>query len=592
MAENETIENRDFFEKISVLLSDIENKVTALNDCSSDDFRMLNRYMKQQYNRIESISGNVTAVFEIITNKAAKHLQSQILEFSELYTTALKCLDEDISAKNDILEDIISKHKLLYIPLKNYLQNAVTINFLANSLKFNLSFRAGAQRNPVADYIEDLLSTIENIKKYNTEFDNSAGQLTDVFEEIAEKTGLLIEQNSHNLEAINDYVLTAEKRIKEKLLEAKVKLPEIKRIKSQYSQSVNKIIINLQYSDIIRQKISHISSAQRDMLNRINKIKELDTLEAFDPDLLKIKDVADLQTAQLIRTSNEYQNAIKVISEKFVDIRRDTNTLAFDILHFSGRKDLDENENYDFFFIMDSFFKIRRLVDNFLKENSGLRDLYSQIEYVSEKFEKMFDDFKQEFARIDQIISNMFQAAEAHTEETKEVRDVLNQMEGVVSGLQASKEEILDYKSKIKERTYDIKSAESFADCPDLNTSSEILNKLLESTSDYNRRIKHILLETETVEQMVSGDISKALKEVKYYNFYENTGKEVISNMKELYELIRLKHDDMKEKIENLDDHKIHYTMQSERDVHDYITGKKELPDPGEEEEENDVEFF
>jgi len=591
MAEKENIENRDFFDKISVLLNDIENKVAALNDCSTDDFRLLNKYLKQQYSRIESISGNVTAVFEIITGRAGKHLQAQITEFSDMYDTGLKCIDRDITDKNEVLEELISKHKLLYIPLKNLLQNIVTINLLANSLKFNISFRAGSKDNPVAEYIEKLAASIENMKGYNKQFDSLASELSDNFEVVAEKTGFLVEHNSHNLEAINDYLLTAEKRIKEKLLEAKVKLPEIKRIKSQYSQSVNKIIINLQYSDIIRQKISHISTAQRDMLTRINRIKEQESIEAFNPDLLKIKDVADLQTAQLIRTSDEYQNAIKIISEKFVDIRRDTNTLAFDILHFSGRKDLDENENYDFFYILDALGKIQKLVNNFLTENTGLQEYYEKIDSAGQDFEKVFEEYAREYQDSQEVISNILGAAREYSEEVKEVKDVLNQLEGVAQSIESNMNEIFNYKKDIKEYSYEVKSGQQSSNCPDLTKSADLLHELITSTKDYNQKIKHILLETETVEQMVSGDISKALKEVKYYTFYETTGKDIALRMKELYELISIKHQDMKEKEDHLDDHKEHYTMQSERDVHDFITGKSK-EEKKSDDEENEVEFF
>ena len=49
------------------------------------------------------------------------------------------------------------------------------------------------------------------------------------------------------------------------------------------------------------------------MIKKINIIKNQNDTEVSTNLMLKIKDIADLQIAQLIRTNNEYQNAIKII---------------------------------------------------------------------------------------------------------------------------------------------------------------------------------------------------------------------------------------------------------------------------------------
>ena len=581
----------DIFEKISVLLSQIENEVSELNECSTSDFLLLNKNLKQQYSGVESVSRNITAVFEITTGKVGKKLHTDISEFYSLYNLSINNIGNEIENKNDTLEEIIYQHKLMYIPLKNYLQNLVTINFLANSLKFNLEFKLGAKTETVVPLIKTLGEKIEKIKTSNTSFDDLTTELIAIFENIADKTGSLVENNSYNLKSLNNHIAMVEKKLNEKFKEARIKLPEIKRIQNQYSQSVSKIIINLQYSDIIRQKIDHISNAQREMLNRINEIKRTQINKELDLDLLKIKDVADLQIAQLIRTSGEYQNAVKIISEKFVDISKDTNTLAFDILHFAGKKEIKEKEEYDFFFILDSLQKIKELVQSFINENSGLLDEYSKITKIDEKYEVIFSDYKDECLLAETVVNELFNIAREYSGEQKEISDVLKQMESVYTTLTQSNKEIDKYRTEIKERKYDISTDTDSGNRSGINTNITIIDKLINDTKEYNKKIKKILLETETVEQIVSDDISKAIKEVKYYTHYEKASSEIIVMMQELYRLINIKHEDIHSKVENLEKHKSAYTMKSERDIHNKVVGteNKETDNDNIEEE---IEFF
>lgn len=590
---NETsISNNSFLENISSYLTQIEKQVVELNEFSTSDFNLLNKHLKQQYSGVEDISGNIKAVFDITTGRSGKKLQADVASFNTGYSEKMADIDTVFEERNDDIDEIISGHKLLYIPLKNYLQNLITVNFLGNSLKFNVEFKLRQKNEVLGPLLLRFNDSIEQVKLLNTQFDELGIELVQKFENVVSKTGGLLEHNTYNLKSIRNYCNTIDKKLKEKFFEAKVKLPEIKRIQNQYSKNINKIIINLQYSDIIRQKIDHISDAQREMLNKISSIDAVITDEQLESHLIRIKDIADLQTAQLVRTSGEYQNAVKIISEKFVDIQKDTNALAFDILYFAGRKEVNEKDEFDFFFILETLKEIKAYVRQFVQDSDDLLDNYQQISSINKEFETLFVEYREVCNPIEKSIKQILQIAETYKEQSNEISDVYKQFESVSAALDKSKSEINQYQLLISEHAIAMSSENAVIGELNVEESLEFIKKIESETKEYNRKIKKILVETESVEEIVSENISKVLKKVQYYSFYEKTSKNIIGMMQELFKFVNVNSEKREFKIKNLEEQKAKYTMESERDTHKNVTGEDDSVKKHDDESEDEIEFF
>ena len=105
-------------------------------------------------------------------------------------------------------------------------------------------------------------------------------------------------------------------------LEVSRRLPSLKTLTDQISESIANIITNLQYHDIIRQKIEHVQSSHRGLLQNLTDFDPSNEAQHIDY-LSRIRDLANIQAALLVRANKEYQRAIELITEKFRSISED-----------------------------------------------------------------------------------------------------------------------------------------------------------------------------------------------------------------------------------------------------------------------------
>ena len=73
--------NRDSIKEIIILLSDIDVKITALNESSSKDFLLLNSNLKDNSKIANDISGNANKLFEILAGKDRNYLLKKLDSF-------------------------------------------------------------------------------------------------------------------------------------------------------------------------------------------------------------------------------------------------------------------------------------------------------------------------------------------------------------------------------------------------------------------------------------------------------------------------------------------------------------------------------
>jgi len=292
MAEPDEENKINLLDNVSSILSEISGKVSELNKCSTDDFVRLNESLKKQYKRIKDISGNIHSVFDFTSGTHNKELFNDIQKYFDDFLYGMSCSEEKNTNFLDFSDKIISHVNLMYIPLKNFLQNVVTLNFLANSLKFNLLYRLKNKKGIYDNDIKHFTEKIESLKNLNVDFDKIAIQIKESYSVVSENIRVLQESNLIIKEKTEEKIVTILKRLKEKFKEGEILDPDIKNSQTRYTDSISKILTNLQYSDIIRQKIEHMSEAHNDMILRLRDLKndEEVEIEARNKYMLQIKD--------------------------------------------------------------------------------------------------------------------------------------------------------------------------------------------------------------------------------------------------------------------------------------------------------------
>ncbi len=596
---NNTFDENTINEVVTIL-SEIENNVKQLNKCSSDDFIMLNSYLKKQYNQIESISENVTNVFELTAGNENNEIIDNLNAFIEKFKEGVNCTENEFASNTQSLEKILSDINLIYIPVKNFVQNIVTLNFLTNSLKFNIVYFDKKSNNILDDEIESFRKFILKLKKINSELETAGMQIKSSSSMIFSATRRLKEDNIETKQKVTEQIQTAISRLKGKYREGKIKIPELKRKKEIYSESISHIITNLQYSDIIRQKIEHIQEAHRDMIQKLKNLQSLDgNKDANNIGLLmfQIKDIADLQIAQLVRTNKEYQNAVEIISTKFINIGRDINNLTKDTMHFSGQTIISERIYNDFYNIEDHINEVLYLLKDFVGDNDDIEDECDNIIPQIGIFKDNYSLLSKINNEITELISGIIGKIDILIEKGYDLEEIKGQILNVATSGKSNMSSISKYFGQCIETSKTLNFGKQESKCTALKKFNNNVKQILNETGKNNKIITKILVETERLETKVSREIKSAVQQIKYYDFYEHTAEDIVIKLKMLYDRIELQIEDSEElqelKRKNLKDRRESYTMESERVTHDNVISGNFEENPGNnQEDEDEIEFF
>ncbi|NJO92891.1 MAG: hypothetical protein HC831_30905 [Chloroflexia bacterium] len=128
----------------------------------------------------------------------------------------------------------------------------MTINFLLANLKLNLTYLK--QEEQILGKADNLMQKIKAIKEIYDVFDNKVNKLKVLSNSIQNFFGQLKEKQTITLETILEQVQSSVTILSAKYQEASIQMPQVTKKTEDYFENVSKIITNLQFHDIIRQK--------------------------------------------------------------------------------------------------------------------------------------------------------------------------------------------------------------------------------------------------------------------------------------------------------------------------------------------------
>jgi hypothetical protein len=230
----------------------IDEKIVDLLKSSSDDFLSLNDHFKNYHKESKNIAQNAANIIQTITdpqiNKSFASLKKIAEKFNSIsltFTSRVEILDVELKKAINKIESIKIKHL-------NFKQNLVSIKvLLANSCNKELS-------DSIQPMLHQIDIEVEEIKSLLI----SADTWTDRFIEKATESYLFLtnikKENYDHLLRLNDNVEVSFSLFNKKYQEASLFFNSLKEQTDKNSANIASIITNLQYHDIIRQKIEHI----------------------------------------------------------------------------------------------------------------------------------------------------------------------------------------------------------------------------------------------------------------------------------------------------------------------------------------------
>jgi hypothetical protein len=586
--------------EIILVFSDIDVKITALTECSAEDFLSLNNYLKKFYQDAKVISGQTEQIYDIIAGNQHDKFFEELLNVQYSLNSRINMFKNKILKSIRGLEKMLTSLNLVFVPLKNFNLNILTLNFLLVNLKLNVAYSSDPKLSCIAEYIDWITAEINKLKMILPKISESLLMVKNV---TRLSSGKLIEIRKKNIldidrvtGQINDSVLL----LKEKQTEAARKMPELTKRTQSYFDSVNKIIMNLQYHDIIRQKMEHVQETHKNIIKELSAL-DLKTDESGKIDLseqaqqfLQIRDIAGVQVAQLINTNKEYQKAFAVIMRKFWDISEDMSVISQLSNEFVGDNDLTDSYYKD---VQDRLRGTTTVLKRLISANE---DFGNEIDIISSTIEEkqervseiktLYDGIND---RVETILSNIAESTsgDSLSRITGEVTQLVDTISENLNDVVLFFSQAQNISKKLQEINHEDSENEISAN---LRSISSRISQLLLSIEDHNQKIEQILTNNSKLSLNLSSEIKSSVEQVKYYDFFEKIMLEIVTELNNIYS--KLDNNTINvlrnNKTENLKSLEERYTMESERIIHQQAIGADVDLEDENADDDNDVEFF
>ncbi len=588
-----------------MVFSDIDVKITALNECSAEDFLSLNNYLKKFYKDAKVISNQTEQIYDIIAGDAHEKFFDELLGLQDSLNNKINMLKNKILKSIRGLEKMHTALNLVFVPLKNFNLNILTLNFLLVNLKLNVAYSDSENIKKVSDLIDSITDEINKLKIILPKISESMLMVKNV---TRLSSGKLIEIRKKNIldidrvtGQINDSIIM----LKNKQAVAAQKLPELTKRTQNYFDSVNKIITNLQYHDIIRQKMEHVQATHKNIIKELAAMDiktgsdgKMDLSESAQQ-FLQIRDIAGIQVAQLINTNKEYQKAFAVIMRKFWDISEDMSVISQLSNEFVGNNDLTDCYFKD---VEDHLKGTTSVLKRLIAANEDFGDEINTISQTIEEKNDKINEIKTVHvsleAKIKEVLGNF-----TNQNDERGINRIIEEIKTLTDTISENLNDVTLFfrqAQNISKKLLEINHEEDGNQINDnLKELSAKIAGILDSISVHNEKIETVLIENSKLSLNLSSEIKSSVEQVKYYDFFEKIMLEIVTQLNSIYAKLDsdtlnvLRHN----KAENLKSLEDRYTMETERIVHRQALNE-ETPDlndgltPEAADDDNDVEFF
>ncbi len=582
--------------EIIILLSDIDVKINALNESSAKDFLTLNSNLKENYKLAEKISANAKQLFEILAGKDRNYLLKKLDTFHTGLKFQIDGFSDSVIKGSKVLETIQGLFNAMFIPIKNFNQNLMTINFLLANLKLNLTYLK--QEEQILDKADNLMQKIKTIKEIYDVFDNKVNKLKVLSNSIQNFFGQLKEKQTITLETILEQVQSSVTILSAKYQEASIQMPQVTKKTEDYFENVSKIITNLQFHDIIRQKMEHVQHTHKEIIDELNAFDFNDksaSLAEHTSQFLQIRDIAGVQVAQLIHTNQEYQDAIEKITVNFLEIGDDMKAVSEMCNDFSGHqpgkggshfREIETNlevsvELINKFGADGELFsnKVKTVVGSVAELKDELAEILDQFEYIKKGLAEIFDILKPKEKKLPEI----YKLGKQLSDISKAIRTELNNMNKYFKN---AEDETVVLETLV-ENNFESQFKSN------LQKFSESIFSVVKILNSDNSQVEEILRVNGEYGNQLAVDIQTSIEKVKYYDFFEQVIEEIILELNNIYLTIKSDSSMGPEGSYDLESLKQRYTMASQRTIHGRVLHEEvEEENVPMEEDEDDIEFF
>jgi hypothetical protein len=571
--------------------SEIDNKINNLYRRSTSDFMQLNNYLKDYHRKTNIIASNAFRIIETISGEKDNNLIKELGKINYRLDDCIEKINEEDIRKVQNLKEIIHKSNQCNIIIQNLRQDLTTFRFLSSNFNIILNYRDFGRENSSAGntWSSDIKALKDALLIISTHTEIFRDQITSSITCIDSR----IKSSMDIFRSLSQETRTNISSVVIKSLESKLHLPTLKEKTRESSRRIDDIIKHLQYHDIICQKIDHIQKSHRRVIEEMGSPS--DTLECCEvclpEDCARVCDIIDLQSAQLLLVSKEYQNALDVITSNFLGVAKEVTAIS----GISDKLSFRDNS---------SQFTIIRQIKDLLDKGIIMLDLHNFSE-INEEFsvagKNMQVILEDVTGKIRPLITNFVSRHKIIRKCRHDDADpgILKEMNSLVDTIEIRYNDLTEKLNNIKE-LYDSIFRPHLMDAEDYRLEMDRLqlmvsiSKILESIDRDSEELDIVLNQNRDLNDSILGKIESAINRKDYYDYFESIVEEVIEQLNEINNRIKPEENSPDSvKAGNLEHVKVTYTMASERIVHENVVSGSELEiNSQEQERDNEIEFF
>ncbi|ALO16737.1 hypothetical protein L21SP5_03122 [Salinivirga cyanobacteriivorans] len=581
MKELSTKEIQQMISDIAEGFASIDHKVMELTEVSNDDFTALNNIMKNHHETTYEIAQSTTQIIENIQNLKHNDALLHLRSTTDNIKLALKECATNIKNYMDQVNILNLDFKHLYIPILNFKQNISTLKFLITNLKLNQGLVAQKNQTNTNELIDKLNKKIEEIQAEIPRVAKDVELLKNQFQKAYDKANTI---NLHfskaylqEPEAIDQVITFIEKGI-EKTANIKRTLEQ----KNQHSfQNLNQVITNLQYHDIIRQKIEHIQDTHKNIITELNNLeKEKNIIKKGLEYVNQIPGITEIQAAQLLLTNKEYQSAIENISKKLIETANtleEVNNLSYSIFNNDNNIEITTQLEENAKNLPGKMKEATTAIMGLVEENEELQKQISNHVNHYENLEAIEHDIN---AIIKEINKNLSPQNDIKTITGKlitllnDINDSRSNIGKIINAHQNNQlisliENINEQKSVIEKQKIEKQKSSEFTEA-----FKALNNQITKNCKAYKE---------------LDSELQNTLENIKYYDFYEHEVEEIINQLNLIYQKIKPLSGDNQHESDLMSAMEKAYTMESQREIHQH---KTEDEQQDEKEDDDNLELF
>ena len=559
----ENTQNKEQLSEILSILVNINKDIIHLHDYAAEDFTNMRNAFKDNNIKAEKLAHNTKKAFELIG--ASNDSGVYVNELDEYFNNVSDCY-KNIRKKTEstlmYVRKLCRNIELMIIPAKNLNQQIVSLKLVLANNKLYSSFRSKSE--PLYNDLDLIFDKIKNIYVSCSEGIESMQRLLG---NVKEHIGQL--ENPH-LENLNDFLKRLDQckgQFLQKHEEALRQIPELSTKIIDNIGNSHKIIIELQYHDIIRQKIEHVKKSHDQIIQQLTEYRKENNDSAnneITKYLAKVGDIVRIQASQLLNANKEYESAMDTISEELLSFSDNMtgivnlcNKLSIDNTNLPqcGIDDIITKHTHfrikmsDASVLLDEQYtliknELKSMTVDFDNINTWIGKLVSFLHMTDKKNPDFEDSRKASNKQINDLLKDITSTTQYLKELFENISAINNeQIFGITQDDNKKEfshiiEMMLDHEQKF---------------LPDFNKSNEIISAIYKENSNYTGNLTDNNL--------------KAIRSIKYYDYFNKLADDIINKLNYISNTYTIHKPD--ESLQNVEEVKNKYTMYSERRIHD-----------------------